>query len=170
MFYNRNNRLRIKCNLGEFELTRLLNTFLKRSEVTRDELQAPSHAEVYGTGESSITDLSEKFIDVLISLKPYLESDNVSHSVFKEVSARNGIDILEFYDLVSNNVNKSPRLFNRALRLQQAAKMLRETDEKVEEIAEKCRFASTSFFSNCFLKRYRPVSYTHLTLPTIFRV
>ena len=155
LFYNRNNRLRIKCNLGEFELTRLLNTFLKRSEVTMDELQAPSHAEVYGTGESSITDLSEKFIDVLISLKPYLESDNVSHSVFKEVSARNGIDILEFYDLVSNNVNKSPRLFNRTLRLQQAAKMLRETDEKVEEIAEKCRFASTSFFSNCFLKRYR---------------
>lgn len=155
LFYSRNNRLRIKCNLGEFELTRLLNNFLKRSDACREELLSPSREEVYGNGEEAMSDLNEKFIDVMIGLKPYLEKDATTHNVFKDVSARNGIDILEFYDLVSNNVNKSPRLFNRTLKLQQAAKMLRETNLGVEEISDKCKFASVNYFTTCFLKRYR---------------
>ena len=155
VFYNRNNRLRVKCNLGEFELTRLLKNFLKRCDATKSEIQAPTREEEDGTGEESATDLSQKFIDVLIGLKPYIEKDNISHGVFKDISSRNGIDILEFYDLVLNNVNKNPRLFNRTIKLRQAAKMLRETNASIEEIAEKCLFVSPGFFSTCFLKYYR---------------
>lgn len=154
VFYNRNNRLRIRCNLGEFELTRLLNNFLKRSDACKDEQQVPSQEEYLGSNEEAIGDLNEKFINVMLDLKSHLEKEAVSHVVYKDVSARNGIDILEFYDLVSANINKSPRLFNRALKLQQAAKILVETDESIESIAEKNQFVSTGFFCSCFVKRY----------------
>ena len=154
VFYNRNNRLRIRCNLGEFELIRLLNNFLKRSDACKDEQQVPSQEEYLGSNEEAIGDLNEKFINVMLDLKPHLEKEAVSHVVFKDVSARNGIDILELYDLVSANINKSPRLFNRALKLQQAAKILVETDESIESIAEKNQFVSTGFFCSCFVKRY----------------
>ncbi|MGN0281726.1 MAG: helix-turn-helix domain-containing protein [Prevotella sp.] len=155
LLYNRNNKLRIKCNLGEFELTRLLYNFLKRCDACKDEIQSPTCEEIYGNSEESVGDLNDKFIDVLLDLRPYLEKEAVNHNVYKEVSARNGINILEFYDLVSANANKSPRLFNRAMWLNVSAQMLRDTDESIEVIAEKCRFASANYFSGCFLKRFR---------------
>lgn len=79
----------------------------------------------------------------------------MNHKVYKTVSARNGMSVIEFYDLVSSNVNKNPLLFNRALKLQEAADMLVNTDESIESIAKSCHFVSANYFSNCFLKRYR---------------
>lgn len=155
LFYSRNNRLRIKCNLGEFELTRALRNYLQRCEVFKDDVFMPSHDEIYGNGENASTSLNDKFVDALIYLKPFIDNDNMNHKVYKTVSARNGMSVIEFYDLVSSNVNKNPLLFNRALKLQEAADMLVNTDESIESIAKSCHFVSANYFSNCFLKRYR---------------
>ena len=74
--------------------------------------------------------------------------------MLKDISANQGLDILEFYDLVSANVNKNPRLYIRALRLRNAAEMLEMTMKNVDEIASESKFVSTNFFIKCFKARY----------------
>ena len=41
------------------------------------------------------------------------------------------------------------------LHLEEAARMLRDTDKSIEEIAEECRFVSPNFFIASFFHRYR---------------
>lgn len=154
-FYNRNNRLRIKCNLGEFELTRMLRNYIMRCDAFKDEVFVPSHDEIYGNGNDRLHSINDKFINALLELKPYIDNDNMSHKVYKKVSARNGLSVIEFYDLVSTSINKNPLMFNRALKLQQAAEMLVNTNDSIESISEKCNFVSPNFFISCFLNRYR---------------
>lgn len=152
--YTKNNKLRIKCNLGEFELVKQLNAFLKRSDTYIDEIQVPSRDEIFGGSEEMNALMNEKFIKALIELKPYLEKGDVNHKILKDVSANQGLDILEFYDLVSANINKNPRLYVRALRLRNGAEMLEKSMKNVDDIASDCKFVSTNFFIRCFKARY----------------
>lgn len=152
--YTKNNKLRIKCNLGEFELVKQLNAFLKRSDTYIDEIQVPSRDEIFGGSEEMNALMNEKFINALIELKPYLEKGDVNHKILKDVSANQGLDILEFYDLVSANINKNPRLYVRALRLRNGAEMLEKSMKNVDDIASDCKFVSTNFFIKCFKARY----------------
>ena len=152
--YTKNNKLRIKCNLGEFELVKQLNAFLKRSDTYIDEIQVPSRDEIFGGSEEMNALMNEKFIKALIELKPYLEKGDVNHKILKDVSANQGLDILEFYDLVSANINKNPRLYVRALRLRNGAEMLEKSMKNVDDIASDCKFVSTNFFIKCFKARY----------------
>ena len=152
--YSKNNRLKIKCNLGEFELIKQLNAFLKRTETCIDEIQVPSRDEIFGGSEEMTAYINEKFVIALVELKPHLEKGEVNHKMLKDISANQGLDILEFYDLVSANVNKNPRLYIRALRLRNAAEMLEMTMKNVDEIASESKFVSTNFFIKCFKARY----------------
>ena len=149
--YSRNGHLRIKCNLEEFELIKLLDTFIKRCEAGKNEIQSPVRKDL---AVSDDDDLSDKFVDVIVELRPYIERNMVTHKVLKEVSENNGIDILLFYDLVSDNINSNPRAFIRASRLKEAAGLLKSSNKTVADIAEECHFSSDTFFIHCFKQKY----------------
>ena len=149
--YSRNGHLRIKCNLEEFELIKLLDTFIKRCEACKNEIQSPVRKDL---AVSDDDDLSDKFVDVIVELRPYIERNMVTHKVLKEVSENNGIDILSFYDLVSDNINSNPRAFIRASRLKEAAGLLKSSNKTVADIAEECHFSSDTFFIHCFKQKY----------------
>ncbi len=161
--YKLNNRLRMKCNLGEFELSKLLGNFLKRCEVCSDDILMPSRDELSGDGKVKMSLMSKEFVSLVLDLKPHVDDESITHDVLKNVGSRHGMDILELYDLVANNVNKNPRLFVRAVRLIQAEKLVVGSGEDMDAIASECHFVNTDYFVKCFTSYYgyTPIEYRY---------
>ena len=65
------------------------------------------------------------------------------------------IDIDRFYDVMSSNLYKTPRVVVLKLRLQQVAEMLRHSEKSVDEIAEELKFTSPNYLIASFYHQYR---------------
>lgn len=71
------------------------------------------------------------------------------------------MDIVEFYNVISGELYKSPRELMKLTRLQKSVKLLRDTKKSVEEVAKECGFATTNYFIGSFFHQFKvtPLEY-----------
>ena len=72
----------------------------------------------------------------------------------RKIASIANMNLMQFYDKLIANINKSPRQLALALRLSKACEMLKEPAE-VEDVADACGYASPNFFISSFYHRYR---------------
>lgn len=73
----------------------------------------------------------------------------------------------QFYRKITGLFGKSPNIFLKEYRLSKSLALLNRSDVNISEIAFKIGFKSQSYFSKCFLKRYKvPPSYYKLMIKT----
>ena len=65
------------------------------------------------------------------------------------------VDVDEFFQIMSGNLYKSPRIVALKLRLQHVAEMLKNSEKSVDEIAEELHFASPNFMIASFYHLFR---------------
>ena len=65
------------------------------------------------------------------------------------------MELLELYEMVSENVHKSPRVLIRTMRIDKAAELLRTTDKTIEDIARECGFISPNYMIAKFYHKYK---------------
>ncbi|GGH30306.1 helix-turn-helix domain-containing protein [Sphingobacterium alkalisoli] len=80
-----------------------------------------------------------------------LETPNYS---VEQLSRDLNMDRTGLYRKLVNLLDKSPSLFIRNIRLQNAAKMITQGEYTISEIADRVGFSSASYFSKCFQELY----------------
>lgn len=157
LFYNRNLRLRMLRHNEEEDILHRVKTFAERCDSMRDEVLTPYTVQKKGEGAEN----NEDFLEAMAVIVPYINSRKGGGLTMGELAAATGMDSPRLYDLLSNNLYKSPRLLMSRLRLQEAARLLVTTTIPVEHVAEQCHFVSSNFFIASFYHHYRqtPVDY-----------
>ena len=155
VYYNSNYRKRLRCASGEHDLKRRLAGFIEHSESCRDDLQTPHKDEIYGTVEDTAdNDLEPEFVEIMLEMMPLIREKTLHHDHLVQTAQKRGLTLVQLYDLLSRNVFKTPRLFTRAICLEEACEMLRTTQYDIARIAGLCRFDTPNFFIACFFHRY----------------
>jgi len=73
---------------------------------------------------------------------------------FGEIAARNGLSLRNFFRLWGETFPLTPAAYIQQLKLNEACRLLQETNEPVWEITAKLRFRNSSYFCRIFRKRY----------------
>ena len=152
VYYNRNYRISMKRNSEEWDVLKRLRSYLTRCESYGGEILAPRPDDVRGLSTEGKIDLDESFVEMMLVMAPMLAKDNVK---VRELCEKSGVGIKDFYSMVNTNIYKNPRMLARAIRLEQACKLLKETDMSIEDVASECRFVSANYFIASFYGRYR---------------
>lgn len=71
-----------------------------------------------------------------------------------DIASEVGISRVQFYRKMKEITNQTPHGFIRNLRLQQAARLLRDTDQNVTDIMYACGFSNASSFSRMFKETF----------------
>jgi AraC-like DNA-binding protein len=94
----------------------------------------------------------ERFLNLLMD---YIESSwNNTNLKVDDFSSTLGYSKSQFYRKLTRLTGKSPNIFIRDYRLNEALKLLNRKEGTVSEIAFETGFTSPSYFSKCFLARY----------------
>lgn len=154
--FNRNTKMRMMRNMGEYDLQRRVKNFVSRCEDMSDEVLSPYTMSQNGEeAESHISQMSEEFMELALKVVPYVQGLKERPFNMSELAEMMGIDTLKLYELMAENQDKNPRQFIGRLRLQRAANLLKTTDMTVEEIADHCHYVSPNYFIASFYHRYR---------------
>lgn len=161
--YNRNTRLRMKRASEEGDVIRRIMGFVERCEGFSKEKLAPTQEEIYGTDRDSDVELSADFVNAMLQIIPFIQSRKDKPVTMHMLSNVTDINVIDLYDLMSENIHKSPRVLIRMTRIEQVEKLLRTTNLPLEEIAMKCDFVSPNYMMAKFFHRYRmtPNEYRH---------
>ena len=65
------------------------------------------------------------------------------------------MDVIGLYEMISENIHKSPRVLIRFMRIDEVAEQLRTSDKTVEEIASDCGFVSPNYMIAKFYHRFK---------------
>ena len=68
----------------------------------------------------------------------------------RDLSNAAGMDVQEFYQLITANIYKSPRGLAVQVMLQRAIEMLETTGKDIPDISDECGFISVNFFIATF--------------------
>jgi len=153
VYYSRNTRMRARLNSGEGDLIRKISSFVMRTEAVMNG--------VYGrTNDDTAKDMKEskfdpEFLQAMVRIIPYVLQHKQSRFTVRRLSEVGGLDVAEFYDVMTSHLNKKPRYMARYILLQQAAKLLRSTNKTVEEIADECHFYSPNYFMGNFFHEFK---------------
>jgi len=153
--YNRNTRLRMKRNNEEGDVIRRINAFVERCDTYSKEKLSPTQEEIYGTDSESYVELNSDFVDAMLKVIPFIHERNSRPYSMNMLSKAADMELLEFYEMVSENIHKSPRALICTMRIDQAAEMLRTTDKTVEQIAIDCGFVSPNYLIAKFYHQFR---------------
>lgn len=109
--------------------------------------------------DDTLSDSDHEFIAKAVEIVER-NLDTPGYSV-EQLSKDLCMDRTGLYRKLTAMLDRSPSLFIRDIRLQNAARLLRESDMSVTEIAEATGFSTTSYMSKCFQERYgcRPSEY-----------
>lgn len=154
VFYIRNTRLREKRNNDESSMVRRIENFVERCTKYEQETLAPSLDELYAGTESQSAVLSPTFVQIMMTVLPYIKEQKNGFTMHSLVEL-SGKDVKTFYEEVSANLYKSPRMLERAIRLERARQLLETTSKSVEEIAVECRFATPNYFIAIFFHKFK---------------
>lgn len=156
ILFNRNMKMRMMRNTGEYDLLRHVKNFVSRCEDMSDEVLSPYTMSQNGEeAESHIGQMSEEFMELALKVVPYVQKMKERPFSISELAEMMGIDMLKLYELLADNQDKNPRQFIGRLRLQRAANLLKTTDMTIEEIADHCHYVSPNYFIASFYHRYR---------------
>ena len=89
-----------------------------------------------------------------MELVPYSRNGKLDHNVLVQLAMKKRIKLTDIYDIITNNIFRSPALLTMAMLLEKASRDLIESGMTVEEIAEKNNFASPNYFIAMFFRRY----------------
>lgn len=151
VFYNKNTRMTLSRNNIEGGVLKRVKTFATMCEKMEDDVLSPyaMDAEGHQEDEDEMT-----FIDAMTKIVPYVleHQGRLSMAQLTKVAQ---LDIDKFYDVMSSNLYKTPRVVVLKLRLQQVAELLRHSEKSVDEIAEELKFASPNYMIASFYHQYR---------------
>lgn len=119
----------------------------------------PQDANDHTTARSDLSDADRMFLARAVELVE-VNINTPGYSV-EQLSRDMCMDRTGLYRKLTALLDRSPSLFIRDIRLRNAARLLKEGQMTVTEIAEATGFSSTSYMSKCFQERYgcRPSEY-----------
>jgi len=153
--YNRNTKLRMQRSNEEGDVVRRIKGFVERCDSFNKEKLAPSQEEIYGTERDTEVELNNEFVEAMLKVIPFVQSRGDKPFTMHMLSNVTGVDVISLYELMSDNIHKSPRALIRMTRIEQVAELLRTTDFTLEEIAQKSSFVSPNYMIAKFFHRYR---------------
>ena len=154
VIFSGNSRLKMKRNVSEVELFRRIDGFISRAESCRMEKQTRRSVDDESEDVTSGADLDKDAVELLMELVPYSRNGKLDHNVLVQLAIKKRIKLTDIYDIITNNIFRSPALLTMAMLLEKASRDLIESGMTVEEIAEKNNFASPNYFIAMFFRRY----------------
>lgn len=154
VIFSGNSRLKMKRNVSEVELFRRIDGFISRAESCRMEKQTRRSVNDESEDVTSGADLDKDAVELLMELVPYSRNGKLDHNVLIQLAMKKRIKLTDIYDIITNNIFRSPALLTMAMLLEKASRDLIESGMTVEEIAEKNNFASPNYFIAMFFRRY----------------
>jgi transcriptional regulator GlxA family with amidase domain len=103
------------------------------------------------SGSEGTPDNSVEFLKKAIAL---VEKNLGKQYTVEQLSSDLCMERTGLYKKLSAIVDKSPSLFMRSIRLSHAARLIREGNHSLAEIATKTGFSSASYLSRCFQEEY----------------
>ena len=153
-YYMKNANLRAQRNSEEVMLVKRIYNFVERIE-GREEIIEPA-ADEYTTAETSVmNDLDPAFVKAIGKVKMIVTTEKKKKVNMRRLSNAAGLDPKRFYQLVMDNIFKSPRTLIKQARVEEAEKMLRNTKASIEEISKECGFVSANYFIASFFQKYK---------------
>lgn len=154
VIFSGNSRLKMKRNVSEVKLFRRIDGFISRAESCRMEKQTRRSVDDESEDVTSGADLDKDAVELLMELVPYSRNGKLDHNVLVQLAMKKRIKLTDIYDIITNNIFRSPALLTMAMLLEKASRDLIESGMTVEEIAEKNNFASPNYFIAMFFRRY----------------
>lgn len=148
-YYLRNANMRAMRDSEEISLLKRLSIFAKRCTEMGEAVE-PLQEEVYGQVSDPQNELTPEFINAMLKIMPMVQGQKPSQLSMRQLSEAAGIDVQQFYSLISSNIYKSPRLLMLTMMIRKAEDLLRNTQMPIGMIAEKCGFATPNFFIATF--------------------
>ena len=123
-----------------------IDTLLDKNRVDSDGKIQPRIA------QPKITSEDEKFVDKTTKyIEQHLSDTDMS---VEQMATDMGLSRVQLYRRLVSVTGKTPSEFIRLIRLRHAARLIRESQMSVSEIAYKVGFASPRYFSRCFKELY----------------
>lgn len=155
LFY-RNMRMRLACRNEEKKLLRRIRNYTDRCNRLIDEVLTPYTVSTITNLEAEREEQNE-FTQMMLQIVPYVNRHKGLDFNVRRMSELTGVESEHLYKLLTENIYKSPRPVAIRLRLQEASKLLENTDMTIEAIADQCRFVSPNYFIASFYHLYRLV-------------
>lgn len=154
-YYMKNANLRAMRNSEEIGLINRIYAFVDRCN-TSAEILEPVVEEYTSAQPDPQVELDEDFLKIYKKIAHVVEFERKKKKMtMRRLSNAAGMDAKTFYQVITTNIFKSPRPLIKQARLQQAERMLRNTKEPLEVIADKCGFISVNFLISQFFQVYR---------------
>ena len=152
--YARNTRMRLQRNAQQGDIMRRITSFVERFDGYQGVSLQPTLEEIYGNTDKN-SELDEEFIPMMLKIVSYISEHKNKTLSLNTLNKLAGNKLIAKYELITNNLYKSPRKMVIAMRLEKAEELLRSTDISVEQVAGECGFASPSYFIACFFNKHR---------------
>ena len=153
VWYNKNYKVQLQCATAEQDVLKRLSQFVERTLALDNERFLPGVAESYNEKDEAASDLDDDFVEMMLKVVPLIRHGEELST--RKIASIANMNLMQFYDKLIANINKSPRQLALALRLSKACEMLKEPDAEVEDVADACGYASPNFFISSFYHRYR---------------
>ena len=142
-------------------MIRKIKSFVERCNSYSSQPLVPAQNEIYSSTTDAKAKLSPEFISLMQKLIPFVSQHSHSELSMSRLSKEASVDIVELYDIISSNLNKSPRELSKIIRLQKAVALLTESDKSIEQIAKECGFYTPNYFIGNFFHEYKltPLEY-----------
>ena len=150
--YTKNMRMRAQVNGEEGEIIRKIRSFVDRCETFMTTSFAPSIDDSFE--RVSINALSPEFISIMTKVMPFVLQHKTSDFTMRQLSQVSGVEVSKLYDVLTAHLYKSPHSLARHLLLERGAKLLRETDMTIEQIAQDCTFYTPNYFIGNFFHQF----------------
>ena len=154
--YNRNTRMRDRRNNEEGDIIRKIRFYVERCDAAAVQKFSPFMEDETGSmAEDTSDDLSPEFIQLMQKLIPYVKSHQDGTLTMHKLSKEGDVSIVQLYEIVTDNLYKSPRALTRSIRLEKGARLLDTTDMSVEQVALECGFYTPNYFIGNFFHVYK---------------
>ena len=158
-FYVHNANLRARRNMGEMTIIKRISSVAQRALNKGEMTLEPNREELNADAEQG-EELDPMFVQVMERIMPFVNDYNKKTGkkkrlTIRDLSAQAGIDVKNFYRLISDNIYKNPRPLFIKLKLDHAEKLLRNKALPLDYISEECGFVSTNFLIAAFFRSYR---------------
>ena len=151
-YYMKNANLRAMRNSEEIGLINRIYAFVDRCNTSVEVLE-PVVEEYTSAQPDPQVELDEDFLKIYKKIAHVVEFERKKKKMtMRRLSNAAGMDAKTFYQVITTNIFKSPRPLIKQARLQQAERMLRNTKEPLEVIADKCGFISVNFLISQFFQ------------------
>ena len=153
-YYMKNANLRAMRNSEEVGLINRIYAFVDRCNTSAEVLE-PVVEEYTAAQPDPQVELDEDFLKIYKKIAHVVEFERKKKKMtMRRLSNAAGMDAKTFYQVITTNIFKSPRPLIKQARVQQAERMLRNTKEPLEVIADKCGFISVNFLISQFFQVY----------------